>query len=178
MKYFFDKIWFSWKEIDPNVHLKYKCGQIIPQLIFGAKYYRCIAAAVRAFKVTNFLELGVREGACSLLVSQQCNVDALDTDWFNWAVYEKPSNLNTFNVKEEDCLTWDYSKYQMALIDIDHSGKYEWRIHEKLRKEFKGIAFWDDIGIGNMQDVWRDIKEKKISLDWHNSGFGAVFYGN
>jgi hypothetical protein len=75
------------------------------------------------------------------------------------------------------CLDIILDPYDLIFIDIDHRGDTELELHKKLTEQYKGIAFYDDIFLSpNMMKFWDAIKNPKLALPWHLSGFGIVRY--
>jgi len=140
-------------------------------------YYKALAAYIKLYDIKNVLELGTCTGLSALGMSlyaesvTTCDITA-EPYLLNEEI-EKKRNIKPLII--EDCLDYINDDYDMIFVDIDHSGKMEPFIHQRIQEKFKGIVFYDDIFMNDeMSKFWANIKEEKIHTFWHRCGFGLV----
>ena len=142
-------------------------------------YYRCLAAYVKIYKPKRILEIGTCSGISTICLAKYAeHVDTYDVtdEHVDQGVLNHPKITFHLLTNPEDVLTISPKGYDLVFIDIDHSGKYEPSIHSKLIEEYKGIAFWDDISMQEMQPFWQSVKNPKKEFMWNRCGFGIVEY--
>lgn len=148
----------------------------------AGKYYAMLAAFARLFGVRHCTEVGSGYGTSSSCIGSG------GTPVTTWDIRQDlipdpsilgPSVEMRILREPKACVEIDFSRSDMVFVDIgSHEGVYERRIHERLSRGHRGFVFYDDIEWEGMRPVWRDIREPKISLDWHgDAGFGLVLYG-
>lgn len=142
-------------------------------------YYRCLAAYVKLFEPKRILEIGTCSGISTICLAKYADhVDTYDVtdEHVDQGVLNHPKiNFNLLSLPEE-VLDISPKGYDLVFIDIDHSGKYEPVIHSRLLDEYKGIAFWDDVLMPEMQNFWNSVKNNKKTFMWNRCGFGMVEY--
>ena len=143
-------------------------------------YYKCLAAYVKLFQPKRILEIGTCSGISTLCLAKYAeHVDTYDITDEHVDSYVLNHPKITFNLLKtpESVLDISPKGYDLVFVDIDHSGTYEPRIHFRLMEEYKGIAFWDDVGMIEMKSFWNSIpaNEKRMFM-WNRFGFGMVEY--
>lgn len=154
----------------------------------GNQHYQLLATIARACpKGTRFLEIGTRIGMSSLAIHHGGNVDLTTCDLEDNIPEGKSVKAFPdikFLVKDGFELLESYLPWDIIFIDVDpHDGIQERRMIKKLvERDFKGILLLDDIHLNpEMQSFWDWIPVgKKVDLTQfgHNSGTGAVLFGN
>ncbi len=154
----------------------------IKRWLWRDKYYRGLAAYCKALLPKRVLEIGTCTGASAVCLAKFCE-HVVTSDVTDWSVADKAifGERITFRKCEQptDALELDFATFDLVFVDIDHSGLMERLIHLRLVEDgYAGDVFYDDIEVNvEMKRFWDRIKEPKLSLDWHVSGFGIVRYG-
>lgn len=154
----------------------------VKRWLWRDKYYKGMAAYCKAFSPKRVLEIGTCTGASAVCLAK-FSEQVVTSDVTDWSVADKAifGERITFKKCEQptDALELDFAAFNLVFVDIDHSGLMERLIHLKLVEEgFTGDVFYDDIGVNvGMRRFWDVVNEPKLSLDWHDSGFGVVRYG-
>ncbi len=161
---------------------RYNWSYQIKRWLWHEKYYKGLAAYCRHFTPDRVLEIGTCTGASAVCLAKYCGyvVTSDITDWSvaDLAIFRERISFNKCKLVT-DALELDYTSFDLLFVDIDHSGLMERLIHQQLVEVgYVGDVFYDDIGVNvEMKRFWDRIKEPKLSLDWHDSGFGVVRYG-
>ncbi len=161
---------------------RYNWSYQIKRWFWHEKYYKGLAAYCRLFTPKRVLELGTCTGASAVCIAKYCD-SVVTSDITDWSVADPTifADRITFNLCQTvtDALDLEYTSFDLLFVDIDHSGLMERLIHQKLISDgYVGDVFYDDIGVNvEMKRFWSRIREPKLSLDWHMSGFGVVRYG-
>lgn len=145
------------------------------------KAYIYRAALVKVLGAKTALEVGTKTGCGALALAKYAeHVVACDITLQN----VQDRNIFNSNIEgrelefPEDCLKIDYHNFDFVVIDIDHQGEMEYRIHQVLQATYKGIVLYDDIKLNKkMIDFWNKIDNEKVETDWHEwYGVGLVRY--
>jgi predicted O-methyltransferase YrrM len=148
----------------------------------AARYYKALAAYCRLYRPTRVLEIGCCSGASAVAMAQYTQVDTADLDFSSVCDQRifAGSNITPIQLTAPDsCLSLPFDQYDLIFVDIDHSGAMESRLHKALGERYRGLAYWDDVALGDgMKAFWSEIgaSQKKL-LGWHWSGFGVTCYG-
>jgi predicted O-methyltransferase YrrM len=142
-------------------------------------YFRCLSAYCKLHEVKHVLEIGTCTGASAIAMAHHAvKVDTFDvtSDDIDCSLEDK--NIDFYPLmKPSHCLNINLDPYDLIFIDIDHKGDMERRLDHKLTEEYEGIAFYDDIYFSpDMAAFWESIKNPKLGLPWHFTGFGIVRY--
>jgi len=139
------------------------------------------------YKNSLFLDIGTRAGASAICLADNPSNKVISID-----ITDKYREENKFDFSSYSNIVFQinkiqnenstfFEKFDLILLDIDHTGKYENIILRKLEKKFKGILIMDDINFPRfrrLNEVWNDIKRKKIVINCaHHSGTGIVSFG-
>jgi hypothetical protein len=155
----------------------------------GKQEYRLYSYLSTLFNNCRILDIGTLDGRSAVALSHNDTnkvisyniLDQIKNDYH--PIYSK-SNIE-FRIKNVlDDLTPEFvSKLKIVMIDIDHFGKIESLIMNKLYKMgFSGIIILDDIHHPQpkekllMENLWRNINLKKYDVTkyGHFSGTGIV----
>lgn len=145
-------------------------------------YYRGLARFAQLAGVRQVLEIGTLFGGSAIALAKFAEtVIAADVD----LTRAKRTNLFCRNVvpyqcnSADDCLAIPLQGVDLIFVDIDHSGRVEWQLHEYFSRQYQGVVFYDDIDLNpGMRDFWYRIDCEKVTTKWHYTGFGAVKYGS
>lgn len=147
--------------------------------VLESNYYWGLASYIDLYNVQRVLEFGTCTGTSAVIMAMAgATVDTYDIE-DKWAC-AWPENVNRLIADNPRYIEQiDLTPYDLVFVDIEHDGKEEFRIHQKLVAEYKGYAFYDDIFMNEtMRAFWGIIKQEKQALTWHDmSGFGLVRYG-
>jgi hypothetical protein len=142
-------------------------------------YYKCFAAYVKLYNIKRVLELGTCTGISSMALAKYADVvDTYDIkdDCIDPSVLKNPKINFSLLKTPESVLDISYSGYDLVFVDIDHSGKMEPFIHEKLKREHYGLVFYDDVMMDSMKSFWDSIENNKVIAFWNKYGTGIVNY--
>jgi len=159
----------------------YKIQKDAREYMLKTPYFRCLSAYCKLYDVQHVLEIGTCTGASAIALAQYAKqvttFDVTDEDVDISLTHE---NID-FNLLDSPsaCLDINLDPYDLIFIDIDHKGDMERQLDNKLTEEYEGIAFYDDIYFSyEMRAFWEKIKQPKLGLPWHFTGFGVVKYSS
>lgn len=159
----------------------YKIQKDAREYMLKTPYFRCLSAYCKLYDVQHVLEIGTCTGASAVAMAHHAvKVDTFDvtTDDIDQSLEDK--NINFYQLQTpSSCLEVNLDPYDLIFIDIDHMGDMERQLDNKLTEEYEGIAFYDDIYFSyEMRAFWEKIKQPKLGLPWHFTGFGVVKYSS
>jgi len=141
-------------------------------------YYKGLACIINHFGYTDVCEIGACRGTSAVALARFADkVNSYDVNLgLLFDIKDVRINFKKLN-GNLDCLNIDFDWYDFIFVDVDHDGYTEQKIHEVLLKKYKGLVAYDDIFLNDrMKSFWEGITNNKISVPWHDSGFGIVEY--
>lgn len=140
----------------------------------GVEHYRLLRFIAPRFKTV--FDIGTYRGYSALALSGAKRVFTFDIESQVTIKFPKSVKPVIGNAISSPLLQADF-----ILLDVDHSGDFEAKIHEYLcRNEWKGIMMADDIHYNDdMEYWWKSISEEKYDITkiGHWSGSGLIYYG-
>lgn len=161
----------------------YKWADYAKSWLSNDKYYKGLASYCKTFRPKRVLELGTATGAStaclSLHASSVVSCDMSDCNLCDKRIFDEKVRFHQCE-NASDLLYLDFCSFDLIYVDIDHSGLMERLIHQKLVEDgYEGDVFYDDVRLSTeMRRFWDSVRQPKLDLDWHASGFGVVRYGS
>lgn len=152
------------------------------------EHYRFLLWLSLTLNNQTIYDIGTRSGASAACLSfnPTHKVTSFDIVPDHWKKYNTSPEIvknvcfKTYNIKEMPIE--ELNKPDIILLDIDHTGKIEKIVYDKLLKsKFSGILIMDDINVskwGRLKKLFDSITKPKLILDIaHWSGTGIVSFG-